>query len=241
MAITQSLALSKQADASRFQQKHSQNLSSLCELKAGVHSRESAFRAELESYIHDAFARGYGATINHFLPLLMSLQGSEGELVAALGVREGGIEKLFLETYLDEPAEQRLANVTGLNVQRDSIVEIGNLASTRPGSARWLFLALAAYLEGRGTKWAIYTVAPFLKNTFLKLGFNLHVLAKANKSRLGENAKDWGSYYDASPEVMAVDVSQAFHAVLHFVEATGDDSLLHLCADAFQMGAHSRP
>ncbi len=209
-------------------------------LLAAIHHVESADRADLEDYIHRVFAHGYGADIKIFLPQFLSLKASDGELMATLGMRSGGKEKLFLETYLDDPVEQRLSAVTGLNTQRNQIVEIGNLASTRPGAARWIFLALAAYLHGRGTEWAIYTVAPFLKNTFLKLGFRLHILAKADKARLGDDAKDWGSYYDASPEVMAVRVSQAYLSILHFAESSGNEALLHLCADAYEMGVRSR-
>jgi len=240
MATAQSLALSRLSGASRPQRRQERRANGPCELQAAIHHCWSNDRQELETYIQGVFAQGYGAEVKHFLPQLMSLRATDGSLHAALGMRSGGTGQLFLETYLDEPVEKRLAAVSGLEAQRDSIVEIGNLASTQPGAARWMFLALAAYLHGRGTEWAIYTVAPFLKNTFLKLGFNLHILAKADKSRLGEDAKEWGSYYDASPEVMAVSVSQAYYSVLHFAEQTGDESLLRLCTNAFEMGIRSR-
>lgn len=240
MATERSLALSLLAAAARPQQRDSRHSATAAGLRVAIHQRGNGGREELERYIHDVFAHGYGAEIKYFLPQLMSLCDEQGELLAALGIRDGNSEPLFLEIYLDEPVEQRLATVAGIAVQRDGIVEIGNLASSRSGAARWLFLALAAYLHGRGTQWAIYTAAPFLKNTFLKLGFNLHILASADKTRLGDDAGDWGSYYDAAPEVMAVEVSQAFHAVSHFSAATADAPLLRLCADAYEMGVRSR-
>lgn len=238
MATARSLALSLLAGGVRPQRQDLRRDS--IPMSTALHPRGSGGRAAVECYIHAVFARGYGAEINHYLPQLMSLRDGEGELLAALGMRCGNSGKLFLEIYLDEPVEQRLAAVAGVAVQRDSIVEIGNLASGRAGAARWLFLALAAYLHGRGAQWAIFTVAPFLKNTFLKLGFKLHVLARADKARLGEEASDWGSYYDAAPEVMAVDVTQAFYAVFQFAKEMGDESLLQLCADAYEMGVRSR-
>jgi len=239
MATAASLTQTRLPDNAQPQRKHSFQPKQEG-LHATIYRSGCSGRAELEVYIRDIFAHSYDARIKHFLPQLMSLRMANNELVAALGIRSASSERLFLENYLDTPVEQRLAEVAGIAVQRDSIVEIGNLASTRAGSARWLFLALAAYLHGRSTEWAIYTVAPFLKNTFLKLGFNMHTLAKADKSRLGDDAGDWGSYYDASPEVMAVEVSQAFYAVLNFAETTGDESLLRLCANAYDMGVRSR-
>lgn len=244
MATARSLALSLLTGAARPQRQAGSRASTPDALYAALHPRGSAARAELEGYIHDLFAHGYGAEIKHFLPQLMSLRDGQGELLAALGMRCGNSGPLFLEHYLDAPVEERLAAVAGVaapyTVQRDSIVEIGNLASSRSGAARWLFLALAAYLHGRGAQWAIFTVAPFLKNTFIKLGFNLHILAKADKRRLGEEARDWGSYYDAEPEVMAVDVAQAFYAVFQFARASGDESLLQLCSAAYDLGVRSR-
>jgi hypothetical protein len=240
MATARSLALSRLTGADRSQRQDARQANTPATLQTAIYPRGSAGRDELERYIHDLFAHGYGAEVKHFLPQLMSLRDESGALLAALGMRGGNSEPLFLEIYLDEPIEQRLAAVAGVAVQRDSIVEIGNLASSRSGAARWLFLALAAYLHGRGAQWAIYTVAPFLKNTFIKLGFNLHVLAHADKTRLGDDANDWGSYYDAGPEVMAVDVAQAFHAVLRFAEAAGDESLLRLSSAAYEMGVRSR-
>lgn len=240
MATARSLALPLLTGATRPQRLDSRRANAPVTLEAAIHPRDSAGRAELEGYIHDVFARGYGAEIKHFLPQLMSLRDGQGELLAALGMRCGNSGPLFLEHYLDEPVEQRLAavaGVTGLHtVRRDSIVEIGNLASSRSGAARWLFLALAAYLHGRGAQWAIFTVAPFLKNTFIKLGFNLHILAKADKRCLGDEARDWGSYYDAEPEVMAVDVAQAFYAVFQSARDSGDESLLQLCSAAYDLG-----
>jgi hypothetical protein len=240
MATARSLALSLLTGATRPQRQASLRANTPDALYAALHPRGSAGRAELEGYIHDLFAHGYGAEIKHFLPQLMSLRDGQGELLAALGMRCGNSGPLFLENYLDVSVEERLAAVAAVAVQRDSIVEIGNLASSRPGAARWLFLALAAYLHGRGAQWAIFTVAPFLKNTFIKLGFNLHILAKADKRRLGDEARDWGSYYDAEPEVMAVDVAQAFYAVFQFARDSGDESLLQLCSAAYDLGVRSR-
>ena len=240
MATARSLALSLLTGSLRTQRQDTRQVGVPAAMSAALYPRGCGGRVELESYIHDVFARGYGAEVKHYLPQLMSLRDGQGELLAALGMRCGSSESLFLENYLDQPVEQRLAAVAGVAVQRDSIVEIGNLASSRSGAARWLFLALAAYLHGRGAQWAIFTVAPFLKNTFLKLGFNLRTLAKADKTRLGDAAREWGSYYDAGPEVMAVDVTQAFYAVLQFAKERGDESLLQLCADAYEMGLRSR-
>src|SRR3546814_3987285 len=48
---------------------------------------------------------------------------------AALGYRRADCGPLFLETYLDKPVEQHVADIIGRRVERSEIVEIGNFAS----------------------------------------------------------------------------------------------------------------
>ncbi len=175
-------------------------------------------RDRIERYIAEMFARNYSARLRHFKPRLLAMFSEANEILAALGLRNAATERLFLEIYLDTPVERRMATLCGRPVARQGIVEVGNLASRHPGRARCLFQALTIHLYRSGAEWALFTMAPFLRNIFRKLGIRLLHVGPADKARLGKAATDWGSYYDGHPQVMAVNVEQAFLAVMAYYE-----------------------
>lgn len=166
---------------------------------------DAPVRAELEAFIRQVFQRAHGARIRHFMPQLMSLRDGEGRLVAVCGLRNAADGPLFLETYLDEPAEQVIAATTGTGVARGDIVEIGNLAVAEPGIAPGLLASVSMYLHGTDTQWAVFTAIPVLKNSLSRLNMQLETLGPASLERIAADERpDWGSYYDRRPQVMAV-------------------------------------
>lgn len=171
-------------------------------------------RVTLERYIHDRFAREYDADINSFMPSLIMLHAGD-EIHATLGIRPAGQRtRLFLETYLDMPVEEQLASITQLPIRRDHIVEVGNLAATRPGSSAPLFGALACFLDRAGYEWAVICATPTVQNVFSKLHIPLLRLADADPAALPAEQKHlWGSYYACHPTVMAVHVKTAHRCV----------------------------
>ena len=54
-----------------------------------------------------------------------------------------------------------------------------------------------------------FTGTPALINSFRRLGIALHRLAPADPARLGVDRDEWGSYYDAGPQVMVAEVPGA--------------------------------
>lgn len=173
-----------------------------------------AGRAQAEQFIHDQYARAYGADVRHFLPRLMCLRNDAGDLRAALGFRRARGEQLFLEHYLDAPIERALQAGTGQAVDRFSLVEVGNLAVAGAGGARWLIAALTSYLKAAGYDWAVFTAVAALRNAFEKLGVSLTVLAPASVTRLAKSERAaWGRYYDTRPQVVAANVHQSFAAI----------------------------
>lgn len=174
----------------------------------------SESRGTLEQYVAASFGAAYGARLRHFLPQLMSLRDRRGELVAVCGLRDAAWEPLFLETYLDLPPESILEEVTGRCVDRGSLMEVGNLAISRPGMARYLIAALTEHLHRIGKEWAVFTAVPSLVNAFTRLGIRLVFLGRAELGRLPEAERgDWGRYYDAQPVVAAASVGQSRTAV----------------------------
>lgn len=166
---------------------------------------DASERAELEQFIHNVFHRAYGASIRHFMPQLMSLRDAGGRLLAVCGLRKAEDGELFLETYLDAPVENIIADRTQNNVMRSDIVEIGNLAVAEPGIAPHLLASVSHYLHGTGTQWAVFTAIPVLRNSLNRLNMELEVLADASLQCIAPAERpEWGTYYDKNPQVMAV-------------------------------------
>lgn len=173
----------------------------------------SAGRAELEQYIHNRFAREYNANINKYMPFLIQYR-SNLQTYAALGFRTAADHRLFLETYLNRPVEETLKTITGLDIHRGQIVEVGNLAATRAGSSAPLFGVLACFLDRVGYDWVVICATPTVQNIFSKLHIPLIGLAEAGESALPDDQKSlWGTYYHTRPLVMAVHVRTAHRCI----------------------------
>jgi hypothetical protein len=158
-------------------------------------------RRALERLIAARFHEIYGARVSHFCDHLVGLRAPDGAWQAAAGYTAAATGPLFLEHYLDAPAEALLARASGRPVERDSIAEIGNLAAA-PGTVRELIPAFGAYLHQLGYRWAVFTATRELHNAFRRLQLEPLVLAAACAARLPDGGAAWGSYYAHSPRVM---------------------------------------
>ncbi|QEL10486.1 thermostable hemolysin [Kushneria phosphatilytica] len=165
-----------------------------------VRSSDAA-RADVEAFIKVRFAALHDATIRHFMPSLLTLRDAEGVMLAVAGARAAGEETLFLERYLDEPIEHALARVLHTTVERDRVVEVGNLAVAGPGHARLMIIAMTRQLARAGFEWVVFTGGTSLFNSFRRLGLMPRRVAPADPSRLGEECQWWGHYYDDTPFV----------------------------------------
>ena len=166
-------------------------------------------RAAVHDFIRDRFAEHYQANVRHFMPCLFGLEADDGSLHGAVGCRSAAVQPLFLERYLDEPIEHVIAARSGEAVERADVVEVGNLAARGAGMSRLLIVALTRLLATEGVRWVGFTGTPALINSFRRLGIALHRLAPADPSRLGADRDEWGSYYDAGPQVMVAEVPGA--------------------------------
>jgi hypothetical protein len=192
-------------------------------------------RDEVESFIRAAFLTAYDADVRHFMPQLMTLRDTQGALMAALGLRGPDAGPLFLEYYLDRPAEQALAAVIGRPVARSQLVEVGNFAVGAAGGGRWLITALTAFLHGAGSAWAVFTCGPGLRNSFRRLGIPLYPLAEADPDCLSPDERSrWGRYYDQHPMVMVAGVAESHAALTE--RLVGETALLPLWQGALRAG-----
>jgi hypothetical protein len=184
--------------------KRSDNRNDTYPTKVEMSALHDQSRSEVEHYIYASFLQAYGADVKQFMPQLMSLRSDDGQLMGALGLRRARDDGLFLEQYLDRPVEQLLAAKINSPVDRDGIVEVGNLAVSGAGGGRWLITALTAYLYASREKWVVFTAGPVLCNAFSRMGIELVELGDADPSRLNpEELPAWGHYYDQKPRVMA--------------------------------------
>ncbi len=135
-------------------------------------------------------------------------------------------QRLFLEQYIDAPAELILGRLLKCSVERGSLVEIGNLVATWRGSSQMLFIALAALIVQVGAQWAVFTATPEVQKLLGRLGVKQYVLGTAEGSKLGEQLTDWGTYYNSSPSLVAVN---AVHALNIFARQPTSSMLLASC------------
>ena len=90
----------------------------------------------------------------------------------------------------------------GIQIDRERIVEVGNLASDRAGGSLDIILHMARHLHRAGFEWVVFTATQQLIGIFTKLGLPLLALSVADATRLGDAANDWGSYYETQPIVV---------------------------------------
>lgn len=188
------------------------------ELSFEHYDSQDVRRRDAEKFIYQVFADAYQARITHFLPELFALRSDSNSILAAVGMRSAAQELLFLENYLDIPIENAISDITHSNshpVARSNIIELGNLTSVHPGSARMIIIAMTTLLYHAGFKWVSFTAVPVLVNTFKKLGLNPLILAPASKERLMPGSQaEWGSYYDSHPMVYVGQVEEGYNALL---------------------------
>lgn len=170
----------------------------------GVCDESDPGRESVERFIHRVFARRFGARVLRFAPQLVCLRDPDsGEIMAAAGYRRADGGPLFLERYLDLPIELSLAEPGQPTVSREGIVEVGHLASERVGEGRRLIVRLAHHLAAQQTQWVVSTLTEELRHLFVRMGITPLALGRADANALGEQASEWGSYYEHQPVVLA--------------------------------------
>ena len=166
-------------------------------------------RVHVESFIERVYARRFGSTITRHYPTLMNVHDQHGRVVAAVGLRLAAEEPLFLERYLVSSVESALADAGYRLVERQGIVEIGNLASVSRGASVFLFVALAAYLRQQRLAYAVVTGTKALRRAFALFGFDFVELGAANPDALPDRGASWGSYYARDPKVLGGAIAPA--------------------------------
>lgn len=167
--------------------------------------------------IATVYRRAYGARLASFMPSFLKVSDKQGAFRAIVGIRKAVDQPLFLELYLDESIEKAIAAKANEVVDRKSIIEIGNLAESRPGDARLGIIASTMYLHKLGYRWVVFTAVPQLLNAFRRLGMEPTPMLAADPERLPEDQRAvWGSYYAENPMVCYGDIAQGFASLRDF-------------------------
>lgn len=172
-------------------------------------------REGFEAFIQQRFRKAHNAEIRQFMPELFGLNDGAGSLCAVAGVRMATSGDLFLEHYLDEPVERAIETLAARPVDRQGIVEVGNLAASNLGSARLSIITITWLLAMGGLEWVAFTGNARLVNSFNRLGLRPVTLCAADPMRLGEDRHDWGNYYDTQPSVHVGDIRSGFLHLSH--------------------------
>jgi hypothetical protein len=170
-------------------------------------------RLEKEVFIHKVFENQYDANIQSYLPWLIGIYDQHKEIKSALGLKGAYGDSLFLEQYLNDSVEKVASQVIGVNVNREDVIEVGNLAAASLGGARSLIYMLTAFLRGAGYKWVVFTAPPLLVNSFERLNIPLYHLANATSENLNQDRSTWGSYYSNNPRVVIGNVNNGFNVL----------------------------
>jgi hypothetical protein len=168
-----------------------------------VHTGQDKERSDVERFIHGVYRERYGARVQHYAPVLVSLRNAEHEIIAAAGYRIADAAALFLERYLPQPVEALLARDTAQRVTRARVVEVGHLSASQAGAGKRLIHLMGPHLASLGLEWVVSTLTQELQHLFVRLGITPLALGVADPALLGAAASDWGSYYDHRPVVAA--------------------------------------
>ncbi len=212
----------------RYNANRLRRFSTLCPSLVSINRYLAPERERVENFISSVFYDSYGARINRHYPTLMSIRDSTDGILGALGFRQAGEESLFLENYIDQPIEAEIGKTYGLDVARNGIIEIGNMASRGEGAAIFLIPALMAYLKHRGFSHVTFTATSSLLEYFQKIGVDPKIISPADQGRLADGGRSWGSYYDSSPQVIVGNVNFAAERLHRFlgVELSAPDAEL---------------
>jgi len=172
-------------------------------------------RDQAEAFIGEVFSKKYGAHITSFMPHLIRLCYDEtGACYSVAGYKEAISGSLVVEQYLRQSVDYELSRKVGQRINRDVIVEVGNLAEAGPGGGRDAIIALVSFLFGAGYQWGVVTAVPQLANGFRRLGLKYIELGEADPDKLSpEQRVAWGSYYDHKPMIRAADLRMTYRVL----------------------------
>lgn len=197
------------------------NIKNPDELNLMLLHKDSPGRKKVEEFSKNIYRRFYGADLITFPKEFLAITHPSKGITSCLGINYGKDSTLFLEQYLDAPIEEEVTSMTGREVKREDIVEIGTLAVRSKISCRMIIAALVGHLVKKEKKYLVFTGVKTLRNTLTRLGIPFTTLTTARADRVKDNSK-WGSYYEAAPEVVLIDINAGTNALKGLIYNNAD-------------------
>ncbi|WP_440056996.1 thermostable hemolysin (plasmid) [Pseudoalteromonas sp. T1lg65] len=166
---------------------------------------EAANRQRLEQAIHYGFAKAFNADVHEYYPLLSQLNYRGGDCF--LGLRSAADSSLFVEQYTDLSIERYFANTP----TRTNIAELGNLYSTCRMATLGHFIIVAQALLDSDCQYLVFTATKQVRALMKLCQVKITELVQASDAIA--TAKDYGSYYQCSPIVCAVNLQDVIAVI----------------------------
>ena len=177
-----------------------QALASHCQLDI-VYPSHPLWVAVIE-HVSLRYQQAFWADLKVFMPAYLALL-SNGEIISVCGFRIASEEPLFLEQYLDAPAQQLVSGLFEQPIQRSNLVEFGHLASFAKGMSPLHFYLIAHFLVENGYEWCIFTATDPLYALMSRLGLEPRLITRAEAEKVVDADAVWGTYYQHQPKVFA--------------------------------------
>jgi len=159
-------------------------------------------RAAVEQFIQQGYEKHFAARLVEFFPVILAVRDMTSQrIMGAVGMRYADDQNLFSERYLNQSIESLIANHEAVNVNRNSIIELGHFAVDRPADVNTVIPMIGRFLKSLDVSWAVYTLSRPIKTAFARLGIQLTHLQHAHPGALQNSLSDWGTYYDFKPAV----------------------------------------
>jgi hypothetical protein len=171
-------------------------------------------------FVSRIFRERLRATVKPSYLTWQSINAPDGRPLAVLGFRSAGHGPLFLESYLDAPIEDVLAERFGIAVDRDDVVEIGCLAAMPSPALVRLWHESASRLSAQHSI-AVATLTEPLRSAFNRVGLPFDEIAPARRGQAPRNGERWGGYYGLNPVVCAGRIGPGLAALSHYAGRLG--------------------
>ena len=166
-------------------------------------------RREVQEFVRKGFYQWYRADVQDFLPLLISARAEK--IHSVLGLRTYP-EQMMVTRYLDLPLADTLESL-GMTDFQGKVAEIGNLYSESHTYTLPLLLTTVKALREAGFNYALFTATTRVQALFMRYGLQAQAMCEANPDKLNGQASGWGSYYQAGPTVMLLDLARVASVV----------------------------
>ena len=169
----------------------------------------AACRRPVQEFVRKGFYQWYRADVQDFLPLLVSARAEN--IHSVLGLRTN-TEQMMVTRYLDLALADALESL-GITDFQGKVAEIGNLYSESHTYTLPLLLTTVKALREAGFNYALFTATTRVQALFMRYGLQAQAMCEANPDKLNGQASGWGSYYQAGPTVMLLDLARVASVV----------------------------